>query len=62
MKRSKRIREATVTKIPYILIIGDKEIQENTVSVRKRIDGDQGSMAVDAFWDHIQKEIEEKTF
>ncbi|QEY34660.1 threonine--tRNA ligase [Caproiciproducens galactitolivorans] len=44
-----KIREAQLQKIPYMLIIGDKEAQENTVSVRSRKDGDIGSMPIDAF-------------
>jgi threonyl-tRNA synthetase len=45
----KRIRENEMLKIPYILVIGDKEIENNTVSVRQSQKGDLGSMSVDKF-------------
>ncbi len=44
-----KLREAQLEKIPYMLVIGDKEAEEGTVSVRKRGFGDQGSMAVEDF-------------
>ena len=44
-----KIREAETQKIPYMLIIGQKEIESNTVSVRKQHDGDQGSFELSAF-------------
>ncbi|MBQ4267412.1 MAG: hypothetical protein IJB93_04390, partial [Clostridia bacterium] len=47
-------------KIPYMLVVGDKEAEEGTVSVRKRGFGDQGSMAVADFCDLIVKEVEER--
>ena len=45
----KRIREAEVQKIPYILVVGDKEIAENTVGVRERGKGDLGMMNLKKF-------------
>ena len=47
-----KIREATMQKIPYMLVIGDKEIEENKVGVRSRSEGDIGQMSVEEF---IQK-------
>ena len=44
-----KLREAQLEKIPYMLVVGDKEAEEGTVSVRKRGFGDQGSMAADDF-------------
>ncbi len=44
-----KIREAQLQKIPYMLLVGDKEIEENTVSVRKRGEGDIGAKSVDEF-------------
>lgn len=44
-----KIRSAQMEKVPYMLIVGEKEVEENTVSVRKRDEGDIGSMSVDAF-------------
>jgi threonyl-tRNA synthetase len=44
-----KIREAQLQKVPYMLVIGDREVAEGTVAVRSRTGGDQGSQAVDAF-------------
>ena len=44
-----KIREAQLQKIPYMLVIGDREAAEGTVAVRTRTGGDQGAQAVDAF-------------
>lgn len=56
-----KIRSAQLEKIPYMLVVGEKEQEENTVSVRSRKDGDIGSMALSEFLSQIQKEIETKT-
>ena len=56
----KKIREAEMQKIPYLLILGDKEISANAVSVRARGKGDQGQMPADKFIEKIKKEIKEK--
>ncbi len=55
-----KIREAQLEKIPYMLIIGDKEAQEGTVSVRSRKNGDIGSMPLDEFISMAVTEIETK--
>lgn len=55
-----KIREAQVQKVPYMLVVGDKEMEEGTVTVRHRGEGDIGSMKVDEFVAKLQKEIEEK--
>jgi len=52
-----KIREAQLEKIPYMLVIGDKEVEEGTVSVRSSKDGDLGSMLVAEFLAKIQQEI-----
>lgn len=57
---NKRIREGTLTKVPYILIIGDKEIKTSRVAVRRRAVGDQGSMTIEDFVKQIKQEIKEK--
>ncbi len=44
-----KIREAQLQKIPYMLVVGDKEIETNTVGVRSRADGDIGAMNLDDF-------------
>ena len=55
-----KIREAQLQKIPYMLIVGDKEIEANAVGVRSRKDGDIGAMSVEDFTNKIEEEI--KTF
>lgn len=57
---NKRIRQAEVDKIPYILIIGEREIKQGVVSVRRRGKGDTGGMAVEEFIKQIEEEIENK--
>ena len=52
-----KLREAQLEKIPYMLVIGDKEAEEGTVSVRKRGHGDQGSMATADFIELISEDI-----
>ena len=54
-----KIREAQVAKIPYMLVLGDKEVESGEVSVRTRFGGDQGTMSVSAFVEQITKEIKE---
>lgn len=54
-----KIREAQLSKVPYMLVIGDKEIEENAVSVRARGEGDIGTMKVTDFTQKILKEIED---
>jgi len=58
---SKKIREAEVLKIPYVLVIGDKEINSKSVRIRKRGKGDIGMEKIDKFKEMIKKELEEKT-
>lgn len=55
-----KIREAQLEKVPYMLIVGAKEIENNTVSVRKRGTGDIGSIAVDEFINMVIKDNDEK--
>ena len=55
-----KIREAQLEKIPYMLVIGNKEVENGTVSVRSRKQADMGSMPVDEFIAMALKEIEEK--
>lgn len=51
-----KIRQAQMEKIPYMLVVGDKEVEENAVSVRKRGEGELGSMSVEAFLAKILEE------
>ena len=56
-----KIREAQLQKVPYMLILGEKEVEANAVGVRKRKEGDIGQMSIEDFVAMISKEIEEKT-
>ena len=56
-----KIREAQLQKIPYMLIIGEKEVEANAVGVRARKEGDIGQMSVDEFVAKIQEEIESRS-
>ena len=56
-KMGYKIREAQMKKIPYMLVVGDKEVEEGTVSVRARKEEKGGVMTVAAFLESIQKEI-----
>ncbi len=56
-----KIREAQMEKVPYILVIGDKEIEANAVGVRARKDGDIGQMPVEEFINRIEDEIKKYT-
>ncbi|MBR1970795.1 MAG: threonine--tRNA ligase [Clostridia bacterium] len=55
-----KIREAQLEKVPYMLLVGDKDIENNTVSIRDRRDGDIGSMAIEEFIAKITEEVEKK--
>ena len=52
-----KIREHTLQKVPYLLIIGDKEIENNLVTVRTRSGEDLGGMTIDALYNKLQQEI-----
>ncbi|MEA4833926.1 MAG: threonine--tRNA ligase [Anaeromusa sp.] len=55
-----KIREAQVQKIPYVLVVGDKEMENGTVAVRKRGEGDLGPQATDVFTKQLLEEIAAK--
>jgi len=55
-----KIREGQLQKIPYLIILGDKEVEAATVAVRHRKQGDLGAMALDKFSAKIRKEINDK--
>ena len=57
-----KIREAQLQKIPYMLIIGDQELRNNTVAVRSRGEGDQGVMNAELFLEQILDEIKNKKY
>jgi threonyl-tRNA synthetase len=56
-----KIREAQLEKVPYMLIVGDKELENGTVAVRSRKKGDLGAMKPEEFKAMLQKEIAEKS-
>lgn len=59
-KTGYKIREAQLQKIPYMLIVGEKEVEANTVSIRSREDGDIGVKTVEDFVKEILDEVEKK--
>jgi threonyl-tRNA synthetase len=59
-KVGKKIRDNEVDKIPFMLIVGEKEEEKNEVSVRKQGEGDLGAMSLEKFADYINQEIKEE--
>jgi threonyl-tRNA synthetase len=57
----KKIRAAEMMKVPYLLVVGDKESSSNAVAVRKRGGEDLGQMKLEKFIERLKKEIETKT-
>ena len=55
-----KIREAQLQRTPYMIVVGDKEAAEGTISVRHRADGDLGSMDIPAFIAKLKEEVESK--
>jgi threonyl-tRNA synthetase len=55
-----KIREAQMQKVPYMIILGDKEVKEQNISVRNRKDGDLGAMSLDDFISKLKEEISKK--
>jgi threonyl-tRNA synthetase len=58
-KTGRKIRDAEIKHIPYMLIVGEQEEQNGTVSVRKHGEGDQGTMELEAFSEMINKEVQD---
>jgi len=56
-KIGKKIRDAEVNKIPYMLIVGEKEMEENKISVRKQGDGDKGMMSLSEYVKHMEEVV-----
>jgi len=52
-----KIREHTLDKVPYLLVVGDREVQDGTVAVRTRSGEDLGSMPVEAFAQHLAEDV-----
>jgi threonyl-tRNA synthetase len=59
-KIGKKIRDNELKRIPYLLIIGEKEVEKGTIAVRKQGEGDKGTMKVDEFVDFIKTEIKKE--
>ena len=59
-KIGKKIREGQLEKVPFMVIVGDRDIENNTVSPRDRVEGDIGAMSKDAFIELLTKVVEEK--
>ena len=57
-KIGKKIRDSELKRIPYLLIVGEKEMESNTVSVRRQGEGDKGSMDLKEFADFISLEVD----
>ena len=53
-----KIRQARLQRVPYMLIIGEREQENRTVSVRSRDEGDIGAMSLDSFVDRISREVD----
>ena len=60
-KIGKKIREATMEKVPYMLVVGDRDMENNTVSVRRRSGEDLGAMSLEEFSALIGKAVAEKS-
>lgn len=59
-KTGKKIRDAEISKIPFMLIVGEKEEAENSVSVRRHGEGDMGSMSIEEFARMVNKMVKEE--
>jgi threonyl-tRNA synthetase len=57
-KIGKKIRDSELKKVPFMLVVGEKEAENNEVSVRQRNEGDLGSMTIESFDQFVQKAIE----
>ena len=60
-KIGKKIRDNELKRIPYLLIIGEKEVENETIAVRKQGEGDKGSMKIEEFVNFINTEIKKET-
>ena len=59
-KIGKKIREATLEKIPYMLVVGDRDMENGTVSPRHRADGDLGVMSTEDFMAQLKELVDTK--
>ena len=56
-KIGRKIRDTEVKKIPFMLIVGEKEVEEGTVSVRKQGEGDVGAMSIEGFIEYFTEQL-----
>ena len=59
-KIGKKIRDTELMKVPYMLVVGEKEMNENKVAVRRQGKGDAGVKAIDEFLTELTAEIKER--
>jgi threonyl-tRNA synthetase len=57
-RAGKKIRDAEISKVPFMLVVGEKEEQSNTIAVRKHSQGDMGSLSLEAFAKLVNDEID----
>ena len=60
-KIGKKIREGQLEKVPYMLVVGDRDMENGTVSPRHRAQGDLGAMSLDAFATRLREEVDSKS-
>ena len=60
-KIGKKIRDTEMMKVPYMLVVGEKEMNENKASIRRQGKGDLGAKSIDEFINEIVQEIKERT-
>ncbi len=60
-KIGKKIRDNELKRIPYMLVVGEKEVKNSEISVRKQGEGDKGSVKISTFAENFSREIEEMT-
>lgn len=59
-KTGYKIREAQLEKVPYMIVIGPKEVEQNLIAIRSRKNGDEGTCKIEEFIEKISKEVENK--
>jgi threonyl-tRNA synthetase len=57
-----KIRERTLQKVPFLLVVGDKEVETGCVAVRTRTGEDLGSMSIEAFTNFLTKDVDQKGY
>jgi threonyl-tRNA synthetase len=55
-----KIREATLAKVPYMLVVGEKEVAEGKVAVRHRTEGDKGAMLMNDFFRLVSEQVSQR--